>query len=60
MSERITFSLLRLKRGSTVLSEQQVAAVLSILCGQDTVVCLQNRTWQVRDLRSRSVVPRNA
>ena len=40
MLERITFSLLRLKRGGTVLSEQQVAAVLSILRGQDTVVCL--------------------
>ena len=40
MSERITFSLLRLKRGSIVLSEQQVAAVLSVLRGQDTVVCL--------------------
>ena len=40
MSERITFSLLHLKRGSTALSELQVAAVLSVLCGQDTVLCL--------------------
>ena len=40
MSEQITFSLSRLKRGGTVLSEQQVAAVLSVLRGQDTVVCL--------------------
>lgn len=40
MSERITFSLSRLKRESIVLSEQQVNAVCSVLRGQDTVVCL--------------------
>ena len=40
MSEWITVSLLRLKRESTVLSEQQAAAVLSVLHGQDTVVFL--------------------
>ena len=57
MSERITFSLLRLKRGGTVLSEQQVAAVLSVLCGQDTVVCLP--TGHGKSV-SRSVVLRNA